>query len=141
MVQIHKHFMNAKFSRASHILYLYYSNDEMLTLNYPILFSRYQPSQLFAVVSDVRHYPKFVPFCTGSRILSERYRDASQPPPSTPTADATYSMDVELSVGFLAFQETYTSKVTCRPNELVEVSQSSGSSLCLCIPQALFPGV
>lgn len=31
-------------------------------------------------------------------------------------------MDAELTVGFLSFKESYTSKVTCRPNESVEVS-------------------
>lgn len=80
---------------------------------------RYTPSQLFAVVSDVRQYPQFVPFCTGARILSEKYHAA---PSQSPQTNDTYLMDVELSVGFLAFQESYVSKVTCRPNELVEVS-------------------
>ena len=30
-------------------------------------------------------------------------------------------MDVELTVGFMSFQETYVSKVACRPYESVEV--------------------
>lgn len=33
-------------------------------------------------------------------------------------------MDAELTVGFLSFQESYVSKVTCSPNESVEVRWS-----------------
>jgi hypothetical protein len=33
-------------------------------------------------------------------------------------------MDVELMVGFFAFQESYVSRVTCRPYESVQVSFS-----------------
>lgn len=90
-----------------------------MSLIHLYLFVRYKPSQLFAVVSDARKYPEFVPFCTNARILSEKYQDPSSEVAQT---NGTYQMDVELSVGFLAFQETYVSKVLCRPNELVEVS-------------------
>lgn len=30
-------------------------------------------------------------------------------------------MDAELSVGFLVYQESYVSKVTCKPYEFVQV--------------------
>lgn len=33
------------------------------------------------------------------------------------------TMDAELTVGFLSFQESYVSKVTCLPHETVEVSR------------------
>ena len=72
--------------------------------------SRYRPSQLYDIVADVASYPRFVPFCTGSRVLDVRKGN----PPST-------VMDAELTVGFLAFKESYVSQVTCKPFESVEV--------------------
>lgn len=39
-------------------------------------------------------------------------------------------MDVELTVGFMSFTETYVSKVTCRPYESVEVSYLAMMNSC-----------
>ncbi len=75
-------------------------------------FYRYSQKELYDVVSDVASYPHFVPFCTGSRILKATHQPG---PPSKVT------MDAELTVGFLSFQENYVSKVTCQPHESVEV--------------------
>lgn len=87
-----------------------------------ILLDRYRPSELYNIVSDVTSYPSFVPFCTGARIMSKST-------PTTPRLGGLTSpqalarvMEAELTVGFLSFRESYVSKVTCRPNELVEVS-------------------
>lgn len=63
----------------------------------------FTPQQLYDVVSDVANYKKFVPFCVDSRIL--RRNGAS--------------LDAELAVGFKAFTERYTSRVTCQPPNLV----------------------
>ena len=87
-----------------------------------ILLDRYRPSELYNIVSDVTSYPSFVPFCTGARIMSKST-------PTTPRLGGLTSpqalarvMEAELTVGFLSFRESYISKVTCRPNESVEVS-------------------
>lgn len=69
----------------------------------------YKRSELYAIVSDVSSYPQFIPYCTGSRILHKA------------THDGSTIMDAELTVGFMAFQESYVSKVTCTPFSSVEV--------------------
>jgi len=78
----------------------------------------YQPAQLYAVVADVARYPRFVPFCTDARIL----RVSEQP-------HAVIDMEAELSVGFLAFKESYVSRVVCRPFESVKAVASSTTPL------------
>lgn len=85
-------------------------------------FFRYRPSELYNVVADVASYPSFVPFCTGARILSKT--TPTTPRLGGPTSPQVLArvMEAELTVGFLSFRESYVSKVTCRPNELVEVS-------------------
>ena len=63
-------------------------------------------------------YNKFIPFCTGSKVLSRR-----EPLKGHNTPDA-FSMDAELTVGFLSFTESYVSKVICSPYDSVKVSLS-----------------
>lgn len=79
---------------------------------------RYRPSQAYKVVSDVASYPRFLPFCSNIRILS-------QESPKDPTAlgpEGTTRMEAEMTVGFMAFEESYISNVTCVPHESVEVN-------------------
>ena len=57
----------------------------------------YTCDQVYAVVADVEAYKQFLPFCTSSSIDLRRGPD---------------SFDATLSLGFLAFSETYTSRVT-----------------------------
>ena len=77
----------------------------------------YTQKQLYELVADASSYPRFLPFCTGARVLSRQ-------PPSPPNdPHGRLRMDVELTVGFMSFTETYVSKVTCRPYESVEVSR------------------
>lgn len=75
--------------------------------------SRYQARQLYDVVADVGSYPRFIPFCTGTRIMAEKRQGDS------PTSQI--SMDAEMTVGFLSLSESYVSKVTCTPFTSVEV--------------------
>ncbi|KAI0797033.1 dehydrase and lipid transport-domain-containing protein [Abortiporus biennis] len=84
----------------------------------------YRPSELYKVVSDVGSYPHFVPFCTDARILN-----TSSLPSSGSNSPSSHVMDAELTVGFLTFRESYTSVVTCRPNECVEAVASSSTPL------------
>ena len=60
----------------------------------------YSSEQVYAVVADVERYVEFLPFCSASRICA-RHGPAS--------------FDATLALGFLAFSETYTSRVTLEP--------------------------
>ncbi|KAF8558931.1 cyclase/dehydrase, partial [Imleria badia] len=77
----------------------------------------YRRSELYKVIADVESYSDFVPYCTGSRILQ-----------SKAWQDGTTVMEAELTVGFLAFRESYVSTVTCKPDEFVEVQPFCSSS-------------
>lgn len=61
-------------------------------------------------MSDVGSYQHFIPFCSASRVLS--VIDETQ---------NTILLDAELTVQFLAFKESYVSRVTCIPQESVQV--------------------
>ncbi|KZT24543.1 cyclase/dehydrase [Neolentinus lepideus HHB14362 ss-1] len=81
----------------------------------------YTRPQLYEVVADVASYPRFVPFCTGSRILT--------PPTSQGASPSVKQLEAELTVGFLSFKESYVSKVVCTPYESVEATALSSSPL------------
>ncbi|KAI0355370.1 hypothetical protein OH77DRAFT_1424852, partial [Trametes cingulata] len=78
----------------------------------------YTQKQLYELVVDATAYPRFLPFCTGARVL----RKNTQP-------DGRTVSDVELTVGFMSFKESYISKVTCRPYESVEAVAASATPL------------
>ncbi|ORX93094.1 cyclase/dehydrase [Basidiobolus meristosporus CBS 931.73] len=80
--------------------------------------SRYSPQQLYEVVSNVDDYKKFLPWCSDSRVLVSR-------PPSAPLGGRKV-MQAELVVGFQAFNERYTSEVTCdNPTQVRAVASNS----------------
>jgi len=81
----------------------------------------YQARQLYDVVADVGSYPRFIPFCTGTRIIDQKRQGDS------PTS--RISMDAEMTVGFLSLKESYVSKVTCTPYTSVEAVASSSTPL------------
>ncbi|TBU33006.1 dehydrase and lipid transport-domain-containing protein [Dichomitus squalens] len=81
----------------------------------------YTQKQLYELVADASSYPRFLPFCTSARVLNK------EPHPSDP--HGRLSMDVELTVGFMSFTESYVSKVTCRPYESVEAVAASSTPL------------
>lgn len=66
-------------------------------------------------------YPRFVPFCTGARIMT--------PPAPKGGSPSVKQLEAELTVGFLSFKESYVSKVVCTPYESVEATASSSSPL------------
>ncbi|KAJ7904486.1 dehydrase and lipid transport-domain-containing protein [Mycena olivaceomarginata] len=78
----------------------------------------YTRQQLYKVVSDVASYHHFIPFCSASRVLS-----------TTDETQIPVLMDAELTVQFLAFKESYVSRVTCVPLESVEAVASSSTPL------------
>ncbi|KAK6334056.1 hypothetical protein TWF696_002558 [Orbilia brochopaga] len=61
----------------------------------------YPPAALFNLISDVASYDKFVPFCLASTVT------ATSPPPDR------FPVRADLRVGWGAFDETFTSQVTC----------------------------
>jgi coenzyme Q-binding protein COQ10 len=66
----------------------------------PVAFSA---EQMFALVADVERYPEFVPLCQGLRILGREQQ-----------GDATVLV-ATMTVGYNAIRETFTSRVTLRP--------------------------
>jgi coenzyme Q-binding protein COQ10 len=79
-----------------------------------LTYSRYRQRQLYELIADVDSYHRFVPYCTASRVL-KKTRQAVD-------AEMTaVSLEAELKVGFLGFEEKYISKVECRPYEMVQV--------------------
>ncbi|KAF9055109.1 hypothetical protein BDZ89DRAFT_1087836 [Hymenopellis radicata] len=77
----------------------------------------YKQSDLYNIVSNVASYPKFIPYCTATRILR------------TSEENGSTLMDAEMTVGFMSFEESYVSKVTCKPHESVQAVASSSTPL------------
>ena len=64
----------------------------------------YSPEQLFDLVADVKSYPEFVPWISAIRVRS----------------DSEEVMVADMVVGFKAFKERFTSRVTKeRPDHIV----------------------
>jgi coenzyme Q-binding protein COQ10 len=64
----------------------------------------YPADELFSVVADVKEYSRFVPWCSGARILSEH----------------EHEVIAELEIGFGPFRESFTSQVTLdRPRQVL----------------------
>ena len=63
--------------------------------------------QMFDLVADVEKYPEFLPLCEGLRI---RRRVQS--------GEGVETLIAEMSVGYLAIRETFTTRVTLDPTRL-----------------------
>ncbi len=59
----------------------------------------FTPRQMFDLVADVEQYPKFLPLCEDLRVR-KREREADKP-----------AMICEMTVGYHAIRETFTSRV------------------------------
>ena len=68
---------------------------------------RHAPDRMFALVADVEQYPQFLPLCEG---LAIRRR--------TPAEDGTEVLVADMTVGYKAIVETFTSRVTLDPARL-----------------------
>lgn len=90
----------------------------MLFRIYAELVISYTRQQLYDVVANVDAYNRFVPFCTGSRVLSKT--ESKHSANSLPTT----KMEAELTVGFMNFTESYVSEVICIPHESVQVDST-----------------
>ncbi len=70
----------------------------------------YRPDQLFDLVADVGSYPKFLPWCVGSRART-----------TSPTELVT-----DLTIGFGPFRETFTNRVELDRPRRVSVRYENG---------------
>lgn len=67
---------------------------------------RHPPEKMFALVADVEKYPQFLPLCEALSVRSRKERDGQ----SILVADMT--------VGYKAIHETFTSQVHLKPAEM-----------------------
>ncbi len=70
----------------------------------------YSPEQLFNLVADIENYPEFLPWCRAARI-TRREGDV---------------LHADLVIGFKVFRERFTSKVTLRKPDAVDVQYVKG---------------
>jgi coenzyme Q-binding protein COQ10 len=68
---------------------------------------KHSPEQMFALVADVEKYPEVLPLCEG---LVVRKR--------TPREDGGEVLIADMTVGYKAIRETFTSRVTLDPANL-----------------------
>lgn len=78
---------------------------------------RYTRKQLYELVADVDNYRHFIPYCTDSKVHSSQSVEVVGPGGT----QAVERKQASLTVGFLAFKESYLSEVTCTPFSSVEV--------------------
>ncbi|KAL0086159.1 hypothetical protein F4703DRAFT_1720396, partial [Phycomyces blakesleeanus] len=77
----------------------------------------FSQKEVYDVVSNVKDYHLFVPFCNASHVYS-----------STPLGTTgTYVMKAELGVGFKLFEEKYMSQVTCKEPMMVQAIAADSS--------------
>ncbi|KAG2221278.1 hypothetical protein INT45_000191 [Circinella minor] len=76
----------------------------------------FSQEQVYNVVSNVKDYEQFVPFCTFSKVYSSRNMGHNKT-----------LFDGELGIGFKMFEEKYTSKVTCEYPKFVEAVSSDAT--------------
>lgn len=62
---------------------------------------------MFALVADVESYPEFLPLCEGLTIRTRREREGRT------------LLVADMTVGYKAIRETFTSQVLLRPEDLV----------------------
>ena len=73
------------------------------------------PDQMFDLVADVERYPQFLPLCEGLTIRSRKERDGKE------------LLIADMTVGYKAIRETFTSQVVLRPAEsLIDVKYVDG---------------
>lgn len=76
---------------------------------------RHPPEKMFALVADVERYPAFLPMCEALSVRSRRERDG------------VTLLVADMTVGYKAIRETFTSQVVLRPGEsLIDVKYVDG---------------
>lgn len=67
----------------------------------------FKPEDMFALVSDVEHYPEFLPLCEALKIRRR-----------TQGAQGHDVLIADMTIGYKAIRETFTSRVTLDPEHL-----------------------
>ena len=76
---------------------------------------RHTPANMFALVADVEKYPEFLPLCEALKITSKRERDGKT------------LLIADMTVGYKAIRETFTSQVMLDPEALrIDVQYLNG---------------
>lgn len=76
----------------------------------------FTPRQMFDLVADVERYPEFLPFCE-ALVVKQRDRDGDKD-----------SLVADMSVGYMAIRETFTTRVTFDPAQLAVQAQGTEAS-------------
>jgi len=63
------------------------------------------PDEMFSLVADVEKYPEFLPLCEGLTVRSRKERDGRT------------VLVADMTVGYKAIRETFTSQVHLKPDE------------------------
>ena len=63
------------------------------------------PQQMFALVADVEAYPQFLPLCEALTVRSRKERDGRT------------VLVADMSIGYKAIRETFTTQVLLKPEE------------------------
>jgi len=66
---------------------------------------QHSPEQMFALVADVERYPEFLPMCEALTVRSRRERDG------------VTLLVADMTVGYKAIRETFTSQVVLKQDE------------------------
>ncbi|OQM74397.1 type II toxin-antitoxin system RatA family toxin [Manganibacter manganicus] len=67
----------------------------------------HSPDEMFALVADIEKYPQFVPLCESLSIRSRKERDGRS------------VLIADMSVGYKAIRETFTTQVLLKPEDKV----------------------
>jgi coenzyme Q-binding protein COQ10 len=67
----------------------------------------HSPERMFALVADIEKYPQFLPMCEALSVRSRKERDG------------VTVLIADMSVGYKAIRETFTSQVVLKPAENV----------------------
>jgi coenzyme Q-binding protein COQ10 len=67
--------------------------------------SRHRPEEMFALVADIEKYPQFLPLCEALTVRSRKERDGRA------------MLIADMTVGYKAIRETFTSQVLLKPDE------------------------
>ena len=67
----------------------------------------YAPGDMFALVADVEHYPEFLPLCEALKVRRR-----------SPVEDGREVLLADMTIGYKAIRETFTSRVTLDPTNM-----------------------
>ena len=76
---------------------------------------RHAPDKMFVLVADIEKYPEFLPLCTGLTVRSRK------------ESEGRTLLVADMSVGYKAIRETFTTQVYLKPDErLIDVKYIDG---------------